>query len=641
MELLQQCREDKLTATAFYVAGRDLMKLHKMELTKSLTDLCAQHGINRTQIYERAGQIEGLLSKVELFGAGRPHQGAVGGVLEEDIAALRLANEVLQFRVANPDSITRGPLGGARYSPGFKRLILDLYDKWNEDDSDSAFCRAIGLVQQTLADWRAQDAKEPIEPSPARNEPSWPAQPNDLVGRIACDYKNWHNGVGAFMSYASKKYHVAKTAVRRVLRICGMLSLNGAPSANLRHRGDTTRLTPGALVVTDGKDVTVELATGEHVTMNWQGLVDQATACHLAVIVTKTESAAAVRQAYDAAVSFLGSPPMAFLHDNKPIYREKGLVAHIATKTTDMIAATPARPENKAVIEGEFGRWERDVGSINLDLTSKESTIASAVREVIRAYVAGVNHAACAAFGGKSRLEALRDAIPDPERDRAFIRYLKETHAGGKWPAHPLPTTPAARAIIDEAYANFGLLDLDPTGKQRAWISMTFTPEAIRQAIAIFAPLWDRKKVEKPHADRYLTGIIINMQNQLDFEIEQRYLLAYAEVEKTAWLRELRATLEDLRSEASSKEELLKQMANHALCPGIVLEQSFWEETLTQELSVHRDHLPAVLTHLRRLFEVRGDDRRRLMNRLITRSSGLDTVVRHTIARQDTVELRE
>lgn len=68
-----------------------------------------------------------------------------------------------------------------------------------------------------------------------------------------------------------------------------------------------------------------------------------------------------------------------------------------------MIPATPARGENKADMEGEFGKFEQAVGTIFLDGSDEESLKKTAVREIIRAYSAGINHAGRAQFDGKSR----------------------------------------------------------------------------------------------------------------------------------------------------------------------------------------------------------------------------------------------
>ncbi len=48
---------------------------------------------------------------------------------------------------------------------------------------------------------------------------------------------------------------------------------------------------------------------------------------------------------------------------NKLVRNDRELREHIE-KTTKMIPASPGTPENKAVIEGEFGKFEQAVGTL-------------------------------------------------------------------------------------------------------------------------------------------------------------------------------------------------------------------------------------------------------------------------------------
>ncbi len=169
---------------------------------------------------------------------------------------------------------------------------------------------------------------------------------------------------------------------------------------------------------------------------------------------------------------------------NRPIHDDQRLREHIE-KTTKMIPATQKRPENKAVIEGEFGKYEQAVGTIYLDSGSKAELTHSAVGEILRAYTAGLNHAGRAEFNGKSRQQVLRTTCPDPDKDRKFIEQLHSDHTETRH-VDILPTRPASRIILDEGFRRFGIEDMDPEGKTRQWLAGRYTPEAIRQGLAIF-----------------------------------------------------------------------------------------------------------------------------------------------------------
>ena len=49
-----------------------------------------------------------------------------------------------------------------------------------------------------------------------------------------------------------------------------------------------------------------------------------------------------------------------------------------------MIPATLRRPENKAILEGGFGKFEQEVGRIHLDDSSEEDLKKSAIVEILR-----------------------------------------------------------------------------------------------------------------------------------------------------------------------------------------------------------------------------------------------------------------
>lgn len=114
----------------------------------------------------------------------------------------------------------------------------------------------------------------------------------------------------------------------------------------------------------------------------------------------------------------------------------------LKTESSGVVAtATLGRGENKAIMEGEFGNWDREVGALRLDDTSIKTLIMAAVREAIRAYTAGINHAARKELGGKSRVEVVRRECPDPKtlskkdkaaRRQAGLRRNAKRHCGAR-----------------------------------------------------------------------------------------------------------------------------------------------------------------------------------------------------------------
>jgi hypothetical protein len=351
---------------------------------------------------------------------------------------------------------------------------------------------------------------------------------------------------------------------------------------------------------------------------NWQAMVDQATACHTARVVTDTECAAGVKAAFAASCRFMGKAPLAMVHDNKPIHQEAGL-KELVEKSTVMIEATVGRGENKAVVEGEFGKFEQQVGEIYLDESSLETLKRSAVSEVIRAYTAGVNHAGRFEFDGKSRAEVLRDACPPTDKDRAFIEGLRAGHNEKRRPSS-LPTASVARALLDTGFARFGIEHLDPQGKVRHWLSRRFTPQAIRQGLAIFGAEREKGRLRNKTAHRYLVKVIRSCQEELDLRAEEELLRFFAQHERQAWLEILECEYEQLQAEhadASEARQMVFRVSESALFGSMLLERAFWENKLQSLLLIQPELFETVCSHIRRHWEVDRTCRFQLIDKII------------------------
>lgn len=438
-----------------------------------------------------------------------------------------------------------------------------------------------------------------------------------MASRIAGDYAAWEGSFRDFLKYETARLRIGPNPIRRVLVIFGMLSVRSGKGP--RYRGDLRRRQAGSILVTDGKTVTVILTgSGEIKNYNWQGMIDQATTCHTAAVVTDTESAAGVREAFDLSCEFLGRPPQALVHDNKPIHDEKQLREHIE-KTTVMIPATPGRGENKADLEGEFGKWAQSVGTILLDDSSKESLTKTAVREIIRAYTAGINHAGRFEFDGRSRHAVVKETVPDPEKDRRFIAELHAEHT--KKPRFDrLPARFTSRLLLDEAFKRFGLEGVDPKGKLRDWLAGTYTPGAIRQGVAIFGTEQEKGRLRNKTAHRYLVKVIKNCQHELDLRRQEELLREYAQIELPGWLTELEAEYQTLVTDCDGstlEKDLAFCLGEKAVFGSLILQRAFWGEKLQALLEKQKNRFAAVCRHVRRLFEATWENRFALISKLV------------------------
>jgi len=624
MTLQEHCKKDKLTIIAMYALLCDCAEDESIVLDGSLSRICRQAEVNRTQLYERKMQLWAALAEIELAGPGRPGKLGPPPVTGDIPPGYELREQVLRYRLAHPGAMVAHAGGGTSYSDGFRRFILDLSDT-REGDLES-FCQWAEIPYPTLVSWQRCDRAQPYTPQPLRAVPQLPPSATAACRTIVEDYARWDGSLREFLSYEGKRLRLAPNAIRRVLTITGMVAVKSRNSP--RYRGSTERCEPGAILVTDGKEVeVVSTASGEIGRYNWQGIVDQATACHTAVVITDTECAQGVREAFEQSCDFLGRAPEALIHDNKPIHQEAALKEAIEPRTR-MIPATPGRAENKAVIEGEFGKYEQAVGTLYLDDSSLEALKRSAVSESIRAYTAGINQAGRAEFEGKSRRQVLRAACPDPQADRAFIEQLHAEHnRPGR--SQPLPSQTLGRALLDAGFASFGLEANDAQGQLRTWLSGRYTPEAIRQGLALFATERDKGRLRGKTAHRYLVKLIQSSQEELDLRAQEHWLREFAEVERGAWLRELEQDYAILKTECSGAStldldhDLAFRLGELAVFGGLPLARSFWEEKLKTCLERQSQRIAAVCRHLRRLYEAPWNDRFQLIGRLIGWDYGL------------------
>lgn len=610
MTLLQNCLTNKLSIIAMYKFVIDAAARLGVNLERPLAGICEDAQVNRTQMYEHKKQIEDALERIELPGPGRPYQPAAVSPTEKEKEWL-LYKQVTRYRLDHPGALV-AHTNRTTYSDSYIRFILDLIDEW--EGCREQFCEQVDVPYQTLCSWIKRDQAQPFVKQPIRPYFFGTHRVNDLARQIARDYSLWEGSLRDFFKYECPRLNVGPTPVRRLLIITGQLPVRSPKGP--RYRDTTTRTLPGSILVTDGKIVTAVFSSGEIRSYNWQGIIDQTTTCHTAVVVNDTECAEGVREAFDESVRFLGRPPQALVHDNKPIHDDQMLREHVE-KTTVMIPATPGRGENKAGMEGEFGKFAETVDTIYMDDKNEDELKKSAVHEVLRAYTAGINHAGRAEFDGQSRESVLRETCPDPEKDREFIEKLHAGHTKAR--VDILPTKEVSRKLLDEGFARFGLIDSDPKGRIRVWLAGRYSPEAIRQGLAIFGTEQEKGRLQNKTAHRYLVKVIQNCQHEIDLRRQEELLREYAEVEQPAWLEELEKEHEILVAEAGDLpvKELVFTLADYAVFGCMIIQRAFWENKLKALLENQRDLITAVSNHIRRLFEATWGNRFALISKLV------------------------
>ncbi|HLB36505.1 MAG TPA: transposase family protein [Gemmatimonadales bacterium] len=620
MNVPQDVLEHKTLMIALLACAKVVARELALDVTMPVAAMARALGANRTSVYQQQDRLVGALTELAAARPGRP---AAGSEPQASCPGAEMALTVrgLEFRLAHLDAVVEHG-HQTSYSPSFRRFVLGELDGWDGTAAD--FAQACRVPADTLKDWVQGDRAGLASTPPARPRPSVPVDASATTRSIVADFEAWEGATKTFLRVAGERYGLTPGQVVRVLRICGAIAPRRRRA--FRHRGTTERRSPGALLETDGKTLDVLLTgSGRRTHRNWQGIVDQATGCDTAAVVTREESAGAARRALAESVAFLGGvPPTGLLCDNKPCYQEEDFRREVQAAGTVLVSATPGRPENKATVEGAFSLFEARVGTIRLDDSSTDTLVDSAVSEIVRAYTAATNAVPRVELNGLSRQAAVRTARPSLDRqaaDRAFIRRLAQRHERERHSNWREKVKPVSRRLLATVFARLGLEDRDPEGKLQEYLSI-YEPAAIRQAAAIVAVRLDRGELERTYAHRYLTKVIQSTQESLDLERAELELLELCRAQAQDWVSMEQAEYEELQRE-SNPATLACALAERAALGGLPVEAAFWTERLLALLDRARHLIEAVRRFLVRLYEAPVERRLSLLDRIAACKCGI------------------
>ena len=615
MKLSPQLLQRKTLMIAILTLARQIAEALDVDLSAPLAQTCRTLRANRTSVYEQLQRLLACLGQLAQVRPGRPPANPATEP-DHEIAALRLTVEVLEFRLRHPGAMIDHSRRTS-YADAFRRFLLERHDRWQ--GTLKAFAQAVRVPLDTLRDWIDNDRAEDLEPK-LKPRPAVPVNASKLTQAIVEEWMRWVGPARPFIAYAAKLFELAPAQIARLMKILGIIS--SRPRRTMpRGRGSTHKLSPGTLLLTDGKWLTVELNDIEDTLyFNWQGIVDQTTGCDTAAVVTLQEDAEAAQRAFESSVRFLaGHAPKALLHDNRPCYDDDKLQQTLRRYGTDMIPTTLGRAQNKAILEGAFGLFQQRVGNLRLDDTNQHTLIHSAVQEMIRVYTAATNHVPRIELDGLSRLQALQQACPTAEqkqRDEAFLARLQADH---KRPRRR-PPRPESIRLVEHVFARFELAEHDPKGELRRYLA-TFSPEAIRRAAAVLAA--KIQHLDRRYAHRYLTQVVRTQQDQLDLERAADELLELCEKQRQDWTQDEEQHFQILAQQHDDPTKLASVVAQRAAFGGLPLQATFWKRKLL-ELLHHADHLvDRVKKTLIRLYEAPKQQRLALLDLITAHQHGL------------------
>ncbi len=545
----------------------------------SVAEVCDRLAVSRSQAYARATEITALLPSLQKP-IGRP---AAPAPVEANLVSLM--RDAIEYLYAHPGSVTRRGGGRLDYSDGYRAFVVETVTRRSDLDR-TAIAAGLAIPRATLADWCASAVAEPLaSPEPEATGDATPA-PNDAIpssnpsdARIATivdAWRRWRGGFAAFTDHVQRDLLIPwkRTRIGQVLkaysdRVPRRRPGRRADEKGLRHSFET--FFPGAQWTEDGTPLTIGL-DGERFVFNWELVVDTDTSALVGMDIRPVENADAVVSAFEDAVATTGARPIAVGTDNATENDGPGVAE--ALKDTVHIRATLGRPQNDAHVEGAFGLFQQTAPPLVIAGSTPQERARDILRLLLTVWCRATNHRPMASRGGRSRVEAYRDAAPTPEdieaakaaideiqrrRDRAEATRRARTH-------------PAAIALLDAFFKRQGWDD--PAGHLRDAIA-GYPLGAVITAIAT----WDaRAKDERlpGTADaRYLLGIARNVS-------DEREARAFADA---LWKRRLEAKdaiLVDLQRQrdalAGDDTQRLRAAVQRAIDAESAIERAVWRD---------------------------------------------------------------
>ena len=147
-----------------------------------------------------------------------------------------------------------------------------------------------------------------------------------------------------------------------------------------------------------------------------------------------------------------------------------------------------------------------------------------------------------------------------------------------------------------------------------------FTPEAIRQGLAIFGTEQGKGRIQNKFAHRYLVKVVQNCQHEIDLRQQEALLREFAQIERAAWIDEFETENKNLMQECdgtSPDNDAAFRISDNILFGSLFLARFFWEEKLQTLLQKQTDRFVAVCAHIRHVFEATWQDRFALINKIV------------------------
>lgn len=580
------------------------------------------------------------IEAIELAGAGRSQAYAMLGRLRAGIETLarpagrpaepkasedklvKLAKSVISFLKQHPGCCTDSG-GRCFYHDDFRRFVVDQFAPGGlaVDIPVGRVADAIDLPLGTLKDWLHAALSAPASTGDSEHHDQ-PAEAvfsttQPQIATLLVEYPNWKGTLSGFCEYARSE--LALPFGRRF--ITTVLSAAGLHTPNARNRphqapwshGAMRRDFPGMQWFGDGKQITIVLR-GQRFTFNLEAFVDGATAATVGAIVSATEDARAVVDAFhDGLCTVEGQVPMAITLDNRP--SNDAPEVEQALSCCELLHSTPARGQSKAPVEGAFGLFEQMLPSPMVVVGDSDAHIAASIGELVsRAFFLGRNGRPSRRLGSCTPANSYMNGCPTEEQTEAAKQWILELRRREEVARNTRlrRTDPVRRELLRRELRRLGIDD--PKGKVALSLA-GYSMDAILAGIAIFEAKLQRGTLPQDCLpDRYLGGIIRNVEEREFLERMGRRLLELRLDVSDSQLAPFRAQAADIDAGAHGPAERARQFVQRALQADSTMEFRFWSSRALDAIAVvPPSETAALCIHLRRMIAAsfRVDIRRR------------------------------
>ena len=502
-------------------------------------------GVSESRAYELATDLEVVLPELAR-GPGRPRKEreAPSSDPVKEIAYL-----VRDFLMANPGAVVAGG-ERRRYSDQFRQFIVGLFEPGShaEEMPLEQKAMAAGVPTDTLKDWLRAPTTVTAEPA-SSSHIGGSELPAGVLEQIVHLWRQWQGDLNGFCDALRRQHriNISLHSLRQLLELTGERSPRRRKKPNPfpeAIRDSLERFFPGAQIVSDGKQVVVELGTDRFV-FTWELAVDADTGAHTGFAVRDAEDSDGLLEALEHHEQTTGAPPEALLRDNLPANHAPNVEEVLADKGVISMPSTIGRPENKASCEGAFGLFSQRMPPIVLPQQRRRELARAILWYIFFAYCAGRNHVPRARLANRSAAEAYEEAIPtDEERVAARERLLEiKQRILDQRKIDQQRTDQVCRQLVEEAFRELSLSD--PEGHFVTAVARCGYNAAL-EAISILKAKLNNGRLDTDFPERYLLGIAANVARRdedlavyrhlLDLRTRAGDLLVAPLVKTNAWL---------------------------------------------------------------------------------------------------------